>query len=536
MPVNDALRNRIDSSFPRSGGQAYTPTQFGNEFGPLLDAILSQRIDEDPARGPNFADMADSTEYLADRVIAYMIRPDVSQGLRNDYSMQIYMRLLAAFQSPQTLNSSMILRDASHVRDAGRIVTTLFSLSMLFSVQDFSATLPQPNYPGLTELWFQETLQTLGLGFLLPGAQSLFSKAAAGGLAYLGVAVGSDAGYSQLGDPDKPSTSRLAREGHRASQLRVGVQNRLSKHALRLATWNIGPAYSADQKWEQIADIFDGREGPATGVDVLCAQEIRDSIPTTGEINTDSISFPIDQYSSAYSKTPPNPPVYYGWQVHTIQWTPPSWTSRVNIYLLVTGRQNRNIAILLDPGLIVSDIIVVASPGSVTFNPNDQREIRPVLGVRAHWQDEPDNPITIYSVHAETGHGQDPRSHTQAILATLHRRTAGRWAALGDFNTEPPLAFTPTGAKYWPTDVHEPTHIAGADPTADKRLDYLVSDPSTATIPTDIRRIAETGNMRDPQDPTKILPGGWSDHCAVRYVIPGVTTAASQLNDKEDTP
>ncbi|WP_157931405.1 hypothetical protein [Mycobacteroides abscessus] len=532
MPVDSNIKNSIDESFPSRGVIVLTPQDLAARFDALIRPIVRLQMADprgssssSPRLVPAFEDIADTIEYLVDRVVLHMLRPRITDARRAEYARELWLRL-EAFRMDSAAQARLTMRDTTEQQHLQRALCSLYGLLTLFAgpVTTPTATIA-PDQDGINR-WL-----ALTLSFFIAAPTTIVTQSPIAGLVAGGATYAKLAGMTGFSPhPRYYNPNRLDFTAH-VEQLRrttLGVDNRQVPYDLRVGTWNIG-AGDNTLLWNRIADIAAGAQGWGPGLGVMAIQEVRtyqygvgDPPSAAGSFRLLQNRFVRDQFDTSATDVTPRIP---GWPVLSYEWTMPNTRGIRNVYIMDTGRQNRWIALIVDPRLRFRELIAIAHPAIVNLNSHEDSDGRPALGLRMAWRDSPDDIFTIYCMHTETGHGENSAQDMASMLATIHRRTGGRWGALGDFNTPAPNApgtRTATGARVWATPVGMPTHL---NPN-DQRLDYMVADPSPRSYPEGLvgARIEGTGPVRRP-DGTLVRNPDQSDHYAVWFEFKGAKGA-----------
>lgn len=505
---------------------------FSDHFSRALSAAISLK---DANRDPDFRNMANTTRYLSDMVVLLMIRDDVTNSQRAQFNAAIEGVIEFIFSQDSTLQHHMVITSSGDIANVLRVLLSLAALrtfasgrSPLNAEEVYSTTALSASRQSSIDRslkWLNYAIVRIigggsagAISGVFGGPIGITAGAVAGAVAGLALAAESShstsAAGSAISDP-RPAVS-------------VGASRR-GLRAIGASSWNmLSAGQSAVEKWtEHCPLLFTG--DTANGIspaDVVLLQEV--DMPASGggfqKIRTDVIN---DQYCS---RNPNNRDS--GWDVYVGSWT--IGATRYQTFELNTERQRRNLVIALHPELKMQKIKIVAHPAHERTPVSDER-FRPILGLQVCWRakkvgDPDDVPITFYCVHAEASASgeRSSASYNEQMLPILALHTAARWAALGDFNREPPAGLRgPSESIYVATAVDKPTHL-NKPPGADNRLDYMVVANGVLPSMNPTERLDYLG-------PVRVTVGGRieinttkSDHYAVHNGIASVDIPAER--------
>lgn len=514
MPPNPGIQAEIDLKFPVPQGSIPAPAAFADAFGSILLQTIRLR---DSSGAVDTQTVADTTQYLVDSLVGFLLRNDVTDTQRAQFNAVIGGEIEYLFSRDTTLQDDLVVDYSRKFPDIYRTLLALMSLrtgpgSGGVGVGTDATSGPGGGSAGPVS-WTGRTLGGLiGVGFVgLIGALNL----PAAGIFALGFTVAWLVAYSGTGS--------------RYSVEIGGIDDKSGKPGFDVATWNTLAA--SEDRWKQYC--YKLPEGDTVNnirpAQVAAYQEIGQPESDTTKFRNITSRKVKDQQGNE-------------WTLYQGEWVPLGG-SAFRFYKLKTiqtaGPGTRNIAIVLHPDLEVDEsagdkgaIVIITEDESST--PAAGGLSRPVLGLRVYWRSNPANKMIFYSFHSETTptDEEDEESDalltsfkelfTRAALQTIQMRSPTAWALVGDYNVEPDLpGVAASGRRVFPTDPTEPTYFqtdaAHRRKTPDRRYDYMVTGPSIPSAPPEVQRLDYLGPWRDSLDQRHT---DRSDHFAVWFRIP----------------
>ncbi|PVB33012.1 hypothetical protein [Mycobacteroides abscessus] len=534
MPVDTTLRAQIDQSFIRM--TAWTDTQnqipappeiavFAEDFGRYLDNILKlQGSTIGTVVYSKFDNIADTTNYLVDAVLTFLVRSDIPAEKRIGYRASVEGAVDSVFYRDSVLQDQLVAASSTDIANIMRVALALASLQTVLDPR-WSSTAEHAEFSssesGLFD-FFGGTLERVS-GKLLAffngiGVGALCGSAIGGtpGAIIGGISGGTYVLGAQLLHQDK--MVKRAGTWPAAPMAEVFASaGPLGRWGIRMSNWNVLQCGPSSDKWENYCSLLLKGGTGVTAADVVAYQEVDAPNKAKGFDFIDPPEIVDDQYKSKNTTNPGS-----GWNIHYGTWDLGGGVLR-NVYELETERRNRHLLFALHPKLRVEEKIIVSHPNMESEKEADDRP-RPVFGLRVSWPLDPDDvskgydrAITIFNIHAEN-RGFDPTKYNLEILPLVAKIGGSRWAAVGDWNVELGEAVSPIpgpfSTRIIATANDAPTHLVKSG--NDNRLDYMILQPGIDPVNETATRFESLGPTRDAD---RVIHTDKSDHFAVWNAI-----------------
>lgn len=513
MSPNPGIQAEIDLKFPTPEGLVPAPAVFADDFGSIL--LQTIRL-KDSAGMVDAETVADTTQYLVDTLIVFLLRSDVTDMQRAQFNAIIGGEIEYLFSRDTTLQDDLVVDYSRKFPDIHRTLLALMSLRTGPGSGGVGTGTDAISGPGG------------GMGALAFAGRTIGSIAGVGLIAWVGLSSLPAAALLGVFFAVGWYVSLSGTGSHYSVEV-GGIDDKSGKPGFDVATWNTLAA-SAD-RWKnycyKLPEGDTANDIPAAHVSAY--QEI-------GQPETDSTKF-RNVTSRKVKDQQGNK-----WMLYQGDWAPMGG-SAFRFYRLKTIQGDepgtRNIAIVLHPDLEVDEsvgdkgaiVIITEYKGTA---PSAGRLWRPVLGLRVYWRSDPANKMIFYSFHSETTERAEEEGEsdaslaafkelfTRAALTTIQMRSPAAWAIVGDYNVEPDLpGVAASGRRVFPTDPKEPTYFqtdaARRSGALDKRYDYMVAGPGIASAPTEVKRLDYLGPYRNSEG-HRITDR--SDHFAVWFRVP----------------